>query len=120
MKKKIDRRNLIGWIVFIVLGIVAYNEYIPFTLVFMIAFPMVAFITYKNSEDDDSTEHNKIRLMLLAILLAVVGFNSYRGHMNNNIATKKAMDYCYKHTKDPNMCDEMYGILEPSDDYYDE
>ena len=122
IKKKIDRRNLIGWIVFIVLATLEYNEYISFTLVFMIALPMVSYIIFTNSIDDDIQENNKIRLTLLAILLALVGFTSYRGHMNNDIANNRAIAYCYAHSKDTNMCGEIDNILNPSSDeyYYDE
>lgn len=105
-------RNIFGYIFFVILLALTLFEYITPSLMFMLIVPYIAINTWLNSLDEKYIEQNKNRLGLLAFILAIVSFSTFYGQIQTSQKTDDAMKYCYKFSKDSNLCDELYGILE--------
>lgn len=112
-QKIIKRRQIVGWLIFVVLIIFASLEYVSYIFVLMISIPIMSIVVYLNSNNDSSIENNKQRLFLLASTLALISFSAYWGQYQQDRRASEVLNYCYEHSNNSSICDEMNGILNP-------
>ncbi|MCT7509268.1 hypothetical protein Q6A87_08600 [Aliarcobacter skirrowii] len=107
-----EKRMIIGYVLFFILLILSIFEYINYSLFFMVIVIYIAINTILNSYDDTS-ENNKNRVTLLGILLVIFSYSHFSSQTENYQRVKQAMNECYKFSNDSSLCDKIYSILEP-------
>ena len=94
VRKKMKKRSTIGWTLFALLVGLAFFDFITYTIVLMLSFPMMAIIIVLNARVDTIVEHNDQRLFVLGVTLALVSFTAYSGQLQKNVQENNALEHC--------------------------
>lgn len=111
VNKMINIRNVIAFLLVLLLAIAVAFDLASFTIGLMVGLPIIAIIIWMNNNIDYDIKRNHRRTGLLVILLILVSLTAYDGQRLINKKSNIALDVCYKHSKNKLICDEMDMII---------
>ncbi|NOR57455.1 MAG: hypothetical protein GQ474_02920 [Sulfurimonas sp.] len=111
VNKMINIRNVIAFVLVVILSIAVAFNFASFTIGLMVGLPIIAIIIWMNNNIDYDIKRNHRRTGLLVILLILVSLTAYDGQRLINKKSNIALDVCYNQSKNKLVCDEMDLII---------